>query len=257
MEPPLVIHPDNDVLLCHEDDAPYMLEYLHYIAGACPIVLYNSRQDAFTDRTKRYVCVRRVPFEKIPPETDTPVVFVNTEQLSVPWKMVEFRAHAVSPRVGLIYDYSDENVKLSNGRSVHFPIRESVAETTALKTYMRQEGMDRNKIACVGSVTSYRVAIINGLRNRGLQVDFIQEFGEKRDRRVAACSLLLNLHAGKVYNLYETLRCERWRFAGMPILSEPCTDAVPTGVSVFPVTDLDLLVAELKAALQRTPTTAP
>ena len=99
----------------------------------------------------------------------------------------------------------------------------------------------RAEIACIGSPTQYRIDIIAGLRARGMLIDFIQGFGEARDRRVAACKLLLNLHAGRAYRLWEPLRCARWLFAGMPIASESCDDAVPDEVHVVPVADLNAL----------------
>ena len=248
MQAPLVVDPVKDVFICHREDEPYMHEYLNYIKGEGSVVLYGAGTPAFADREKRYICIRRVPFELLPPETDVPVVFVNTEQLSVPRKMVEYRAYTASPRVGAVYDYSTENIKLSNGRSGHLPLRERAVETELLKKYMRQEGVENaDKIACIGTPTQYRIDAINALRRRGVGVDFIQAFGEERDRRVASCKILLNLHAGPSYRLYEALRCERWRFAGMPIVSEACTDAVPAGIHVMPISeDFDVAAAALK-----------
>ena len=254
----LLINPDVDVVICHTFDEPYMREYIQAVAGRAPIVLYSTHGGVLVDRSKRYICIRRVPFDKLPPQTDVPVVFINTEQLSVPWKFSEYCEFVASPRVGSVYDYSLENIRIANGNSTrllanHLPLLESTDETACLRAFMAEyravprEG--RAEIACIGSPTQYRIDIIAGLRARGMLIDFIQGFGEARDRRVAACKLLLNLHAGRAYRLWEPLRCARWLFAGMPIASESCDDAVPDEVHVVPVADLNALVVRLRTIL--------
>ena len=261
----LVVNAETDVFLCCEGDIDYMREYVQSITGkAASLVVYNWKESGvLSDSTKRYICFRRVPFDILPPETDTPVVFINTEQLSVPWKMVEFKAYAASPRVGLIFDYSKENIRLANGRSHFLPLKESVEETDHLRALIEEHGGGRGAdFACVGSPTQHRIQIMNGLRSRGLRIDFIQGFGEERDIRVARCRFLLNLHAGGDYKLWEPLRCNRWLHAGLPVISEPCLDAFPrirtaageiNEVTIAAVDDLDTLSAKLRETLASLP----
>lgn len=50
-----------------------------------------------------------------------------------------------------------------------------------------------------------------------------------RDKEIGKC---YNLHFGPEYNVYESIRCERWRFAGMPVYSEPCV-SMPEGIRLL------------------------
>ena len=249
----------NDLVLCHQVDAPYFMEYLEMLCGdVVPVFIYSDATPVLTDAEKRYICVRRVPFNILPAVTVIPVVFINTEHLTAPRSMVEFNAYAASSRVGIIYDFSHKNVELAKGRSVHLPLRECRPDTVRLQAFVADVDQGAGKIACVGTTTPYRIGIINGLRERGLSVDFVEVFGEERDRRVAACRLLLNLHAGKHFKPWEALRCDRWRYAGMLVVSEPCDADVPALVAangtrnavVFVSTDdLDAMATTLRSQL--------
>lgn len=44
--------------------------------------------------------------------------------------------------------------------------------------------------------------------------------GEERDLLISKASALLNIHTHDNFTIYESIRCERWRQSGMPILSE-------------------------------------
>ena len=45
-------------------------------------------------------------------------------------------------------------------------------------------------------------------------------WGEARDKEIASCKLLLNIHHNNDYNIFDSIRCDRWIFAGMPVISE-------------------------------------
>lgn len=93
--------------------------------------------------------------------------------------------------------------------------------------------------AFVGALTPRRKEILAKITSTtGKRIDVITHcFGDERDGRIAACRALLNLHASDDYTVYEALRCERWRAAGLPILSEACVFAsaewIPTDGIVF------------------------
>lgn len=234
----------TDVIICASGDAKYMEEFLRYLSGygEIPLYLYTANM-RFNDRTKRYICVRRVPFSILP--RDVKLVFVNTEQLTVPKKLQEYRYFTRDPSIE-VYDYSRANISIS-GRGTYLPIEEDKGETTLLKTLRDRfrHASHAFDVACVGSVTPYRTYLVNFLKQAGVRVDFIQGFGIERDRRVAKCKILLNLHAEPSYKLYEPIRCERWRYAGMPIITEPCVDEVPPGVTTSALEDMPYVISTI------------
>jgi glycosyltransferase involved in cell wall biosynthesis len=210
------------VILVHKDETKYMAEYLKSIDGS--IFEYDGESEKLTE-DKYYLCIRRVPFH-ILPESCT-IGFVNTEQLCVPAKLEEWKTFA-KDNVEL-FDYSLKNIELS-GKGTYLPYKESEEETLFLKSCIVED--KKFNIAVVGSPTEYRSNIITNIRKAGFTVDYICEFGEERDKRVGQCSLLLNLHANEQYSIYESARCERWRFAGFPIITQPCSDTPPSGIDV-------------------------
>ena len=209
-----------------------------------------------------------MPFDVLPAVTSVPAVFINTENLASLRNLVEFNAYAASARVGSIYDHSRKNVELSGDRATFLPLRQPEADTLRLQALMRKAETTTGrseKIACIGTATSHRVAIVNGLRLKGISVDLIEAFGEERDARASRCSLLLNLHAGKDFKPWEALRCNRWRHAGMLVVSEPCDVDVPalqdaTGarnaVVFVSADDIDALATALSGLLGTPPSTA-
>ena len=49
-------------------------------------------------------------------------------------------------------------------------------------------------------------------------------FQKERDAKIASARVLLNWHENEDWTVYEELRCERWRVAGMPIITETCAN---------------------------------
>ena len=72
----------------------------------------------------------------------------------------------------------------------------------------------------------------------GLNIDYIQGFGAERDIKIGKSRILLNIHLQKEWKIYESLRCERWRFAGMPIVSETCFSYSPEDIDTYDYDDI-------------------
>jgi len=210
------------VILANKSEFKYFTEYVNSFAGTDEVVLYDSDTPKFTENNF-YLCIRRVPFELLPSECK--IGFLNTEQLCIAHKLSEYKSY-LRDDVD-VYDYSQANI---TDRGTYLPYNELASETEFLKSCIVPN--KKFNIAIIGTPTPYRLNIINDIQRAGYTVDFINEFGESRDKRVGQCSVLLNLHADKEYTIYESVRCERWRFAGMPIITVPCSDTVPSNIVV-------------------------
>jgi glycosyltransferase involved in cell wall biosynthesis len=210
------------VILCHAEDFPYVEDYINNFKNGGLVIQYTNSTPPFVEN-QYYLCVRRIPFGLLPKECK--IGFVNTEQLSDPKKYEEYKTFA---RDNIeIFDFSYENIKISK-KGEHLPYIEDPAETEKLKEFIKAP--KKFNIAIIGTPTTHRIDFITTLRKAGFTINFICEFGDTRDKQVGECSVLLNLHALKDYSIYETVRCERWRFAGMHIISEECLDKVPSGI---------------------------
>jgi glycosyltransferase involved in cell wall biosynthesis len=190
-----------------------------------------------------YRCIRRIP--------DLPagctVEFINTEQLCVPEKMTEYMATV--KRADKIFDYSESNIKLS-GKGTYLPYTERPEETEKLRGYL--DIPKEFDVVVVGSHSERRKKIVEDLRCQFLRVDWITNlFGDERDIRIGKAHILLNLHYSDSYQEFESIRCNRWKWAGMRVLTEPCS-GIPDGISVV---DLDKIYPKLVKMLgpQRLP----
>lgn len=210
------------VILSNKSEFKYFKEYVKSFAGTDEVILYDSNTPKFTENNF-YLCIRRVPFELLPAECK--IGFLNTEQLCIPSKLAEYKTY-LRDDVD-VYDYSQANII---DKGTYLPYNEVASETEFLKSCIVPD--KKFNIAVIGTPTKYRLDIVESIQRKGYTVDFINEFDEPRDKRVGQCSVLLNLHADKEYTIYESVRCERWRFAGMPIITTPCSDAIPSSIIV-------------------------
>jgi glycosyltransferase involved in cell wall biosynthesis len=217
--------------LCHEADYKYMKEYIDsFLDGE--LIVYNAQTVFEVDE---YFCVRRIP---VLPE-GCKVRFLNTEQLCVSEKMAEFNATLSSCKLHEIFDYSEANITLS-GKGTYLPYKERSEETEKLRKYL--DVPKEFDVVVVGTHSERRKAIINSLKSQHLRVDWITDlFGEERDKRIGKSHILLNLHYSDSYQVFESVRCNRWKWAGMRILTEPCTH-IPDGISAV---ELDKLYPKL------------
>jgi hypothetical protein len=223
----LMLDPEHDVVLCHMHDAMYMEEFLTFIITLTrpplPIVRYIEYEEFAHCAGRRNICVRRIP-ECLLRDGSASIVYVNTEQLSAAKNLAEFHRFTRRPDIDT-FDYSKANIRLSGSpRHFYFPLLENATETEQLLTILRSTPKTHD-VAVLGTPTARRLGILQELQSSGVDVVFIQGFLESRDRRIAECRVLLNLHAMPDFTLYEPLRCDRWVHAGMVVVTEPCSDA--------------------------------
>lgn len=233
-------------VLCHPHEFKYLKEYIESVFPTNPIFFYNQT-DLVPDGT--YMVLRRVPIlDTSPPPLNrlqmyrdgikipmhdyrmprvsnkSIIAFLNlehyTDDVTTMYNKMYLQPHMK------IYDYSEDNVRIS-GEGIALPYKENKKETLLLQDYMNAE--KTVDISLVGTCSERRDSIIEKLKEH-FTVDYIQAFGEERDRRIGKSHILLNVHMFDNRKVYESIRCDRWRFAGMKILSETCLTPPPPGI---------------------------
>ena len=203
-----------EVMLCVDSEYVYFEEYIRSVFPKIPLYLYNNQTPAFHNKIT-FWCIRRVPYNLIP-EGST-IKFVNTEQLSIPKVLREITSFV---REGVeVYDYSLDNIRIF-GKGKYLPYVEIPEETEKLREFLKQP--KEYDFAVIGTPSEHRKTLIKNLTDKGYTVNYIHGWNDVRDKEIGKCRNLLNLHFGPEYKVYESIRCERWRFAGMPIYSEQC-----------------------------------
>lgn len=85
-----------------------------------------------------------------------------------------------------------------------------------------------------GTVTPRRASLLQKLKNAGISVLVIQSFGFTSIIEQSCCSrLILNIHAGDDYTIFESVRCGLFLDAGIPVVSEQSLDNDPRVMSQF------------------------
>lgn len=235
-------------IVYHKQDYPYVVEYISSNFSDNQMISYDATT---TFEVGTYLFIRRIPIleESTPPpkyeyfimyNEESPripkgstVAFLNIEQLTdiVTLNYLQTYLH----KKIRYFDYSRENIFImQRGRLISY--RENREETERLRLYCKID--QQVDICLVGSLTTRRKKILEQLENLGYLIDVItDEFGDDRDQRIGWAKLLLNIHARDKWTVYESIRCERWRFAGKKIVSEQSL-YIPDGIIQCPYEDL-------------------
>ena len=146
-------------------------------------------------------------------------IVLNIEQVTKP----EFKnkINELLEKGGVpIIDFALENVQLINHEKMFYlPFQYNKIEINKLKKYIETQNK-KYDVVIIGT-SDRRKNIAMKLQEKGIRVitlDYL--WGDERDKIAAQAKLLLNVHFGDSYNIYESLRCDRWVFSGMPVVSE-------------------------------------
>lgn len=172
-----------------------------------------------------------------------PVSYLNTEPLNIKCRLNYVKA-VQRYNFKNCYDYSLSNIKIMNDNRIlntkHLEYGFNQSEVDKLKEIKSQavEIYDFG-IICSSCVWTTRVdnltpprrqKLVKYLLSHGFSVNIITGFDEQRDREIAKCKSLLNIHGQFIEepsNIFEHIRCNRLLYAGYHILSETCENLDP------------------------------
>ena len=251
-------------LLCYYKDYQYLCEWINTSFKDIELIIYYNDNEIFNDKNTYYISLRSMPLlpnskkklifneelaSKLPIHGRiTPIInsyfkvgFINVEHLSDKYNL-EYNKKYLLPEID-VYDYSLDNIKIYGyGNYISYKI--NLTENNFLKSCINNTKL--YDISFVGWPSNRRLHIINQLITLGYRVDIIAtQFGKERDIRIGQSKLLLNIHLASEWLIYEAIRCERWRLAGMLILSETCLSSPPDGIIECPYNKLVDKIKEL------------
>ncbi len=188
-------------------------------------------------------------------------VYLNSEQVTRKVIGTARRVRFLNLSPHHIYaDYSQANIEviksvlppLLHSRLCWVPYRFIPKERNFLEPLVHSK--DKPYDLGVIGTSPRRLQIIHHLIENGLKVKHVMGFGDKRDVKMKDCKLLLNLHAHDDCFIFEHIRCDRWIFAGLPVVSEDsvCEDQL----DIYPLVRFSKredLVATLKSILKEWP----
>lgn len=188
------------------------------------------------------IVIRYYTEELLPPS----FIYYNTEQLTstenklkVDYIIKYIKKHDVKE----VWDYSQINVELFAKHSIvakYVPLQTPKWYSDKLREY-RKEGILYDVGIC-GAPTKRREEIYRKLLKKGIKLHLLVNiFGDERDRELAKCKILLNIHAYDDYTIFESARCDAWLSIGVPIVSENSLDNDPRCINV----EYDQLVSKV------------
>lgn len=65
-----------------------------------------------------------------------------------------------------------------------------------------------------------RHEILQQLEQNNIKTLNVCGWGDNRDTLIGSCKILINIHCTDSYKIYESLRCDRWTFSEMVVVSE-------------------------------------
>jgi hypothetical protein len=138
-------------------------------------------------------------------------IFYNTEQLTKKYGLTKIINIANNPNCIEVWDYSTVNVALWAKRNIKAVLVPPIMPESFLSTLRkyREEGQVYD-IGFSGHNTPRRDHIINSLREHGYKINYICNNFLDRDKELAKCKLLLNIHAYDGFRIFESSRCEPW-----------------------------------------------
>jgi glycosyltransferase involved in cell wall biosynthesis len=224
------------LILCHKKEYQYFQEYMAGLTGT--IFVYDDTTVPFTE-LQDVLCIKTIP--NLFPEGST-IGFVNTQNLNNQENLKQYQE--LVKKTTTVYDISKDNIRISK-KGTFLPYVENPEETEKLKVLLQAEKL--YDIAVIGAQSEHRNTYVNTLRQAGFKVDYLNNiFGEDRDKKIGQCSVLFNVHSNKGLGIYESLRCERWKFAGMPVLSEECI----TNPDKVQIVTLETIIKKLNKAIK-------
>ena len=155
---------------------------------------------------------------------------LNSEPLNLNCRFSNLQKYIDKYKNIKIYDYSLSNIEILNNNGYtnthHLEYNINDKETTFLKNINEntKKIYDFGIISIENPVTLKRRAdVVEYLIENNYSVKVIQGWNEDRDKQIASCSTLLNIHGSlnnEKSNIFEHIRCDRLLAAGFNILSE-------------------------------------
>jgi hypothetical protein len=129
-----------------------------------------------------------------------------------------------------VWDYSLVNVDFLKCKGViarHVPFTFSKAYLDTLRSYCNPF----YDFGFVGDVNPRRRKLLDELCKKYKVRVLRKIFGKERDKELAKCKIILNIHYSDKYNVFEVFRCGPWLEIGVPVISEVSIDIDPRCIS--------------------------
>jgi hypothetical protein len=164
------------------------------------------------------------------------ILFYNCEQLTRTGACRATVLHrATKADVAEVWDYSQVNVDIWKEHGITarlVPLQTPDDYIQMLRNFRSSLPIQWDVGFCGYISGNHRPPILAALAAAGLSVRIIRKTGIERDKELAQCHVLVNIHYNPTYKVWESHRCQAWIDIGVPIVSEHSLDDNPGCVNV-------------------------
>lgn len=166
-------------------------------------------------------------FESIP---HSKKMLLNIEQMTAA-RYLSYYIEYVKNDIRLM-DYSQFNCDILKQTNMLVPYQYNEDEVNRLRTCLKTVPK-KYDVVIVCTLAPRRQHIIDGLKREGITMNKVEGWKENRDEKIAEGHLLLNIHGPKDMLIWESMRCDRWIFSGMPVVSEISADTLALDIKDY------------------------
>ncbi|QKF94521.1 hypothetical protein QKU48_gp1063 [Fadolivirus algeromassiliense] len=209
----------KNIIICINNNIMiYMYEYIRSLVLPLKCkIMFNNLNYQYEDNNI-YIFIQSLPLNVIN-KLNKNMFLLNTEQLTIDmWKN---RMETILKNDIQLIDYSSENISLLNNNNIiQLPYQYNEEEINHLKKLINENNKTYD-VVFVGNISSRRRYVCDELLKNGIKVLILdRKYGNNRDMEISNAKILLNIHFDETYNIYEHIRCDRWIFSGMMVVSE-------------------------------------
>jgi hypothetical protein len=162
------------------------------------------------------------------------VYYYNIEQLTRSSEVEAIKREWALGKVEEVWEYSQVNCQILTSLSIpnrYVPFTLTPERLVYYKDLLRSEKV--YDIGFCGAKSPRREVVLKGLADAGLKVLALHTvWGEERDKKLATCEIILNIHFADDYKVFERARCEQWLSVGKTVISEESLDNDPRAITV-------------------------
>lgn len=196
------------------------------------MIVYNSNKILFKELEQFlyfYYSDIEYPISIQKPLSHQKHIVYNTEQLSRPDLIDFIESIKNNYNIYEVWDYSLININILNNYGIyntkHIPLKIWPEYKTKILSYNIDNTYDYDIGFCGWAYGNHRLDILDQIKPTNLTIDIIHnQYGDERDKRLAKCKILLNIHFDQNYQIFEYYRCFPWLDTGKIVVSENSLD---------------------------------
>lgn len=204
------------------------------------MVIFNPNKNLFNELEsflKFYYSDTEYPISIYKSYFNEPHILYNTEQMTrsdVADMVASFKDNT---SIIEIWDYSIANIEILKNFGIknikHVPLKIWPEYSDKLLSFNPDNSYDYDVGFCGWVTGDRRINILDEIYKAGISLEIIRDnYGEERDKKLAKCQIILNIHFNEKHMIFEQCRCFPWLDTGKTVVSEHSLDNDPRCINV-------------------------